>query len=65
MAYKILNLSNGQCYNGALSDKQYDLPDKEFETKELAGLQLELLLMTSQVLRTPVIKSHVMEIIEV
>ena len=65
MAFKILNLATGEAYNGTLSDRQYDLPVKQYETKELAALQLELLLMTSQVLRTNTVKSHYMEIVEV
>ena len=63
--YKILNLSNGKCFNGAVSLTQYDMPDFIFATRKAAEDQVDLIVLTSDILRIKVIRKEYLEIIEV
>jgi hypothetical protein len=65
--YKILNLATGRCYNGVMSSdhQEYNLPDIIFENIDAAEQVLELLIMSREVLRMPVLRPEHLEIIEI
>lgn len=65
MAFKILNLATGECYKGAISATSYELPDVTYEELFHAQMQIELIILTTEVVKNVKYIKEQFEIIEV
>ena len=65
MGFKILNISTGCCYNGAIGSEDYpDLPDSIYGTRREAEEQITMMLLGAGILRGCILIREHLEIIK-
>jgi hypothetical protein len=65
MAYKIINLSTGRCYNHNLPNFEHNLPEVKFNLKVDAEMMLVSILMICEKLVNHHVRPEHLEIIKV